>query len=100
MLALAALDDFQARQKAAFATADQVFAALDKAGAAKLRPAPNASNIRQLVVKPKVAEGLFDRMRVAGVRLPRPDKDGVVDFWINDTINRRPADDYVKLFLG
>ena len=100
VLALAALDDFQARQKAAYATADQVFAALDKAGAAKLKPAPNASNIRQLVVKPKVAEGLFDRMRVAGVRLPKPDKDGVVDFWINDTINRRPADEYVKLFLG
>ena len=100
VLALAALDDFQARQKAAYATADQVFAALDRAGAAKLKPAPNASNIRQLVVKPKVAEGLFDRMRVAGVRLPKPDKDGVVDFWINDTINRRPADEYVKLFLG
>lgn len=100
VLALAALDDFQARQKAAFATADQVFSALDKAGAARLKPAPNASNIRQLALRPKVAEGLFDRMRVAGVRLPRPDKDGVVDFWINDTINRRPAEEYVKLFLG
>jgi threonine aldolase len=100
LLALAALDDFQARQKAAFATADQVFATLERAGAARLKPAPNASNIRQLVVKPKVAEGLFDRMRVAGVRLPKPDKDGVVDVWINDTINRRPADEYVKLFLG
>lgn len=100
VLALAALDDFQARQKAAFATADQVFAALDKAGAARLKPAPNASNIRQLALRPKVAEGLFDRMRVAGVRLPKPDKDGVVDFWINDTINRRPAEEYVKLFLG
>lgn len=100
VLALAALDDFQARQKAAFATADQVFAALERAGAARLKPAPNASNIRQLALKPKVAEGLFDRMRVAGVRLPKPDKDGVVDFWINDTINRRPAEEYVKLFLG
>lgn len=100
VLALAALDDFQARQKAAFATADQVFSALDKAGAARLKPAPNASNIRQLALRPTVAEGLFDRMRVAGVRLPRPDKDGVVDFWINDTINRRPAEEYVKLFLG
>ncbi|RRN66542.1 low specificity L-threonine aldolase [Caulobacter sp. 602-1] len=100
VLALAALDDFQARQKAAFATADQVFAALERAGAARLKPAPNASNIRQLALKPKAAEGLFDRMRVAGVRLPKPDKDGVVDFWINDTINRRPAEEYVKLFLG
>lgn len=100
VLALAALDDFQARRKAAFATADQVFAALERAGAARLKPAPNASNIRQLALKPKVAEGLFDRMRVAGVRLPKPDKDGVVDFWINDTINRRPAEEYVKLFLG
>jgi threonine aldolase len=100
VLALAALDDFDARHKAAFATAGQVFAALEKAGVAKLKPAPNASNIRQLVFKPKVAEGLFDRMRVAGVRLPKPGPDGTVDFWINDTINRRPADAYVKLFLG
>jgi hypothetical protein len=100
VLALAALDDFDARHKAAFATANQVFAALEKAGAAKLKPAPNASNIRQLVLKPKLAEDVFDRMRVAGVRLPKPGPDGTVDFWINDTINRRPAEDYVKLFLG
>lgn len=100
VLALAALDDFQARHKAAFAAADQVFAALEKAGAAKVAPAPNASNIRQLVLKPKIAEGVFDRMRQAGVRLARPGPDGTIDFWINDTINRRPVDAYVKLFLG
>lgn len=100
VLALAALDDFQARHKAAFAVAEQVFAALEKAGAAKAKPAPNASNIRQLVLKPKIAEGVFDRMREAGVRLARPSSDGTIDFWINDTINRRPVDEYVKLFLG
>lgn len=100
VLALAALDDFQARHKAAFAAADQVFAALEKAGAAKVAPAPNASNIRQLVLKPKIAEGVFDRMRQAGVRLAKPGPDGTIDFWINDTINRRPVDEYVKLFLG
>ncbi|WP_454714533.1 threonine aldolase family protein [Caulobacter segnis] len=100
VLALAALDDFQARHKAAFAAADQVFAALEKAGAAKAKPAPNASNIRQLVLKPKIAEGVFERMRAAGVRLARPGSDGTIDFWINDTINRRPVDEYVKLFLG
>ncbi len=100
VLALAALDDFEARHKAAFAAADQVFAALEKAGAAKVVSAPNASNIRQLVLKPKLAEGVFDRMRQAGVRLAKPATDGTTDFWINDTINRRPVDDYVKLFLG
>lgn len=100
VLALAALDDFQARHKAAFAAADQVFAALEEAGAAKLTPAPNASNIRQLVLKPKIATGVFDRMREAGVRLARPGVDGAIDFWINDTISRRPVDEYVKLFLG
>lgn len=99
-LALAALDDFDARHKAAFAAADQLFAALEKAGAAKLKPAPNASNIRQLVLKPKIAEGAFDRMRVAGVRLIKPTADGTTDIWINDTITRRPVDAYVKLFLG
>lgn len=100
VLALAALDDFDARHKAAFAAADQLFAALDKAGAAKLTPAPNASNIRQLTLKPKLAEGVFDRMREAGVRLARPAQDGTVDIWINDTLTRRPVDAYVKLFLG
>jgi threonine aldolase len=100
VLALAALDDFDARHKAAFAAADQLFAALEKAGAAKAKPALNASNIRQLVLKPKIAEGVFDRMREAGVRLVKPAPDGTMDFWINDTITRRPVDAYVKLFLG
>ncbi|WP_184717207.1 beta-eliminating lyase-related protein [Caulobacter sp.] len=100
VLALAALDDFQARQKAAFAAADQLFAALDKAGAAKLKAAPNASNIRHITLNPKLADGVFDRMRVAGVRLLKPQKDGTTEVWINDTLTRRPVDEYVKLFLG
>jgi threonine aldolase len=100
VLALAALDDFDARHNAAFAAADQLFAALEKVGAARAKPALNASNIRQLVLKPKIAEGVFNRMREAGVRLAKPASDGTMDFWINDTITRRPVDAYVKLFLG
>lgn len=100
VLALAALDDFEARHKAAFAAADQLFAALEKAGAAMLKPAPNASNIRHIVLNPKLADGAFDRMRVAGVRLLKPGKDGTTEVWINDTLTRRPVDEYVKLFLG
>ncbi len=100
VLALAALDDFQARHKAAFAAADQLFAALEKAGAARLKPAPNASNIRHLTLNPKLADDVFDRMRLAGVRLLKPRKDGATEVWINDTLTRRPVDEYVKLFLG
>lgn len=100
VLALAALDDFEARHKAAFATADQLFAALETAGAARLKPAPNASNIRRLTLNPKLADGVFDRMRLAGVRLLKPQKDGTTEIWINDTITRRPVGDYVRLFLG
>ena len=96
---LAALDDFDARHRAAFAAADQLFAALKAQGVATLKPAPNASNIRELVLKPKVAEGLFDRMRVAGVRMLKPE-DGVVEIYVNDTITRRPVEEYVKLFTG
>jgi threonine aldolase len=97
--ALAALDDFDARHRAAFTAADQLFAALKAQGVATLKPAPNASNIRELVLKPKVATGLFDRMRVAGVRMLQPE-DGVVEVYINDTITRRPVEEYVKLFTG
>lgn len=96
---LAALDDFDARHRAAFAAADQLFATLKAQGLATVKPAPNASNIRELVVKPKVAEGLFDRMRVAGVRMLQPEN-GVIELYINDTITRRPVEEYVKLFTG
>ena len=96
---LAALDDFNARHRAAFAAADQLFAALKAQGLATVKPAPNASNIRELMVKPKVAEGLFDRMRVAGVRMLQPEN-GVIEVYINDTITRRPVEEYVKLFTG
>ncbi len=96
---LAALDDFDARHRAAFTAADQLFAALKAQGLATVKPAPNASNIRELMIKPKVAEGLFDRMRLAGVRMPQPEN-GVIEVYINDTITRRPVEEYVKLFTG
>lgn len=99
VLTLAALDDFDARHRAAFAAADQLFAALKAQGVATVRPAPNASNIRELVLKPKIADGVFDRMRVAGVRMLKPEN-GVVEVYVNDTITRRPVDEYVKLFTG
>jgi threonine aldolase len=97
--ALAALDDFDARHRAAFAAADQLFAALKAQGVATVKPAPNASNIRELVLKPRIAEGVFDRMRVAGVRMLKPEN-GVVEIYVNDTITRRPVEEYVKLFTG
>lgn len=96
---LAALDDFDARHRAAFTAADQLFAALKAQGLATVKPAPNASNIRELMIKPKVAEGLFDRMRLAGVRMLQPEN-GVIEVYINDTITRRPVEEYVKLFTG
>jgi threonine aldolase len=99
VLALAALDDFDARHRAAFAAADQLFATLKAQGLATVKPAPNASNIRELVLRPKVAEGLFDRMRVAGVRMLKPEN-GVVEVYVNDTITRRPVEAYVRLFAG
>ncbi|SFI95851.1 low specificity L-threonine aldolase [Caulobacter sp. UNC279MFTsu5.1] len=99
ILALAALDDFEARHRAAFAAADQLFAALKAQGLATLKPAPNASNIRELVLAPKSADGLFDRMRQAGVRMARAEN-GVAPIYINDTLTRRPVEEYVKLFAG
>lgn len=99
VLALGALEDFEARHRAAFAAADQLFAALKAQGVAVLKPAPHASNIRELILKPKIADGLFDRMRLAGVRMLQPEN-GVVEIYINDTLTRRPVDEYVKLFTG
>lgn len=99
VLALGALDDFDARHRAAFTAADQLFAALKARGLATVKPASNASNIRELAVAPKVAEGVFDRMRLAGVRMLKPEN-GVVQVYVNETIVRRPVEEYVKLFTG
>jgi threonine aldolase len=99
VLALGALDDFEERMQRAHAAGQLLFARLAASGKAKLVPRPNRSNIYTLSLQPPLAEGLFDRMRSAGVRLLKPEN-GTVDVYINTTLLRRPVDEYVKLFLG
>jgi threonine aldolase len=100
VLALDALDDFEARNARSHAAARKLFAALEASGKAKLKPSANGSNIYTLQVEKKVGDGLFDRMREAGVRMLKPDANGDVDVFVNDTILRRPVEEYQKLFAG
>ncbi|MDB5364132.1 MAG: aromatic amino acid beta-eliminating lyase/threonine aldolase [Rhodospirillales bacterium] len=100
VLALAALDDFQARNARSHEAARKLFGALEASGKIKLKPSPNGSNIYTLNVPDKVGEGLFDRMREAGVRIAKPDAGGNLDVYVNSTLLRRPVEEYQKLFLG
>ncbi|GIL38019.1 threonine aldolase [Rhodospirillales bacterium TMPK1] len=94
VLALGALDDFEARIAKSHQAARKLFAAID----AKVKPNASGSNIYTLTLPPKIATGVFDRMREAGVRMQKPDANGNVDVYVNETILRRPVDEIQKLF--
>jgi len=100
VLANAALDDFDDNHDRAHAHARELFQALDAAGAARLVDTDDGSYVVELQVAPSLAEGLFDRLREAGIRSTRPDETGRMPFSINQTILRRSIEDYLGLFTA
>ena len=99
LLALDALQTFPANIARAHAMAGDVFAALERRGVAKLKPFAQASNIRSLAMSEAVARAAFERGRLAGVRVGRWEA-GSVPFYVNETLIRRPVEEYVRLFTG
>ncbi|MEQ8934192.1 MAG: beta-eliminating lyase-related protein, partial [Amphiplicatus sp.] len=97
--ALETLKTFPEQMALAHARAHEVFYALEASGRIRVRRSPNASNINFLDLDPGVAEAVFDRCRLAGVRAAKP-RDGVMIFFTNTTILRRATEAYVSLFLG
>lgn len=99
LLALDGLQQFPDKIARAHAAADALIAALEGSGKVKRRPAGDASNIYWLEMPQALAEAAFERGRVAGVRIGRW-ANGVVPFYVNDTILRRPIEEYRRIFLG
>ena len=99
LVALDALKTFPARIARAHAAADQLVAALEASGRVRRRPDPNASNVYALEMDQVLAAAAYERGRAAGVRVGRWDA-GAVPLYVNDTITRRPVEEYVRLFLG
>ncbi len=97
--ALETLKTFPERMALAHERAAEIFSALEASGRVKVRRSLNASNICFLDLDPEIALGVFDRCRLAGVRAAKP-RDGSMIFFTNTSILRRPAEDYVSLFLG
>ncbi|WP_163831263.1 beta-eliminating lyase-related protein, partial [Proteus mirabilis] len=100
--ALLALDGLQRLPESiakAHGTAEALFAALERSGKVKRRANPDASNIHWLEMPQALAEAAFERGRAAGVRIGRWDK-GAIPFFVNETLLRRPVEEYAKLFLG
>lgn len=100
--ALLALDGLQRLPESiarAHGAAGALFAALEKSGKVKRAPNPDASNIYRLEMPQALAEAAFERGRVAGVRIGRWEK-GSIPFFVNETLLRRPVEEYVRVFLG
>jgi len=101
LVALDSLKTFPERIARAHGAAAQLISTLTASGKVQPAPAADASNIYGLKMSQTLAEAAFERGRLAGVRIARWDPElGGISLWVNDTINRRPVDEYVKLFLG
>lgn len=99
LLASASLETFPDRMARSHLAARDLFARLEASGRIKVRPAPDASNIFELELSPELAAAAFARSQPEGVRIGMA-RDGVMPFYVNETILRRPVEDYVRIFLG
>lgn len=99
LLASAALETFPDRIGRAHLAARDLFRRLEASGRVKVRPAPDASNIFELEMTAELSAAAVARSRPAGVRIGMA-RNGVAPFFVNETILRRPVDDYVRIFLG
>lgn len=99
LLAADALETFPDRMARSHEAARRLTAALEASGRVKVRPDPEASNIFQLEMSAELAAAAMERSRPEGVRIGGL-RDGVVPLFVNETILRRPVEDYVRIFLG
>ncbi len=97
--ALDAMDGFADRWTRSRAAAEQVFAKLQAGGGYTVERVPNESNIVHLRVHDERLRGLPDRLRQADIRA-RIGKDGVIPFFINDTLLHQSVDAIASAFLG
>lgn len=99
LLASAALETFPDRIGRAHLAARELFRRLEASGKIKVRPAPEASNIFELEMSDELSAAAFARSQPAGIRIGRI-QEGVAPFFVNETILRRPVDEYARVFLG
>ena len=93
------METFPDRIGRAHLAARELFRRLEASGKIKVRPAPDASNIFELEMLDELSAAAFERSRPAGIRIGRV-RDGVAPFFVNETILRRPVEEYVRVFLG
>lgn len=99
LLALDGLSGFRERIGEAHARLRRVIEALVASRKVRERSSPDASNIYWLEMSKALAEAAFERGRESGIRVGRW-QDGRIPIYANTTILRRPAEEYVGLFLG
>jgi threonine aldolase len=99
VLALDGLKRFPDAIARAYGAAEKLFAALEGSGKVKRRADLNVSNVYRLEMPQARAAAAFERGRAADVRVG-PWEKGAIPFYVNETILRRPTEEYVKIILG
>jgi len=99
MLALNSLNGFPALMARAHGVAEELIASLERSRKIRRRPNASTSNIHMLEMPRSLAEAAFERGRVAGVRIGKW-QDGAVPLYVNQTILRRPAAEYARIYIG
>jgi threonine aldolase len=98
--ALYYFDGFQERFKKATATAQEVFAELNKQAAIRVEPIPVGTNIVKLLLNGIDVKEYQKQLAQRGIQIhgPNPDFHGTI-LVINESLNSRPAADIAKAFV-
>jgi threonine aldolase len=99
LVALDALQGFPTRMAQAHVLAARLFAGMQAQGRGNVRPRPDASNIFEIEMPQATAQTAFERGRASGVRVG-PWENGALVFYVNDTLLRRPLEEYLALFAA
>ncbi len=95
LIALHYLDGFSERYQSAVRRGNEVMALLEKSGRVRFEKINDGSNIFGMTLPKTDPAKLQQRLRASGIALGAP-----TQFQVNETLNRRPADEIAADFLA
>ena len=98
-MALHYLDGFPERFRKAVATATALFARLGKHPRFRVETVPQGTNVVKLHVKGADAAKYQAALRGRGVSVRAPRGESAFTLVVNETLNRRPAEEMARAFI-
>jgi threonine aldolase len=100
-VALHFFDGFSERYQAAVRNGEKLFQLLGASGKFRIDRVPSGSNIAKLkLASGTTLDSLRDRLAQAGIRIGAPNGATQANVQINETINRRPAEEIARAFVA